>query len=101
MLQNQKKGGGLRENGYPDFFSVKFAQDLDMLTEMGLIYTRSGPVRILGTSHYPKRYERRISHHGRKYVESFLIDSYPFSGILEKNIKRVVHSRSPLVNLGS
>jgi len=98
-LNKEKNYEVFRENGYPDFFSVNFAQDLDVLTEMGLIYTRSGPVKILGTAHYPKRYERRISRHGREYVETYLLNSYPFVRTIRKSIKKALSSQSPLINL--
>jgi len=89
-----------RENGYPDFFSIKFSQDLDLLTQMGLIYTRSGPVKLLGIAHYPKRYERRISRHGREYVKDHLLNNYRFSNTLRKKITKAVEHGSPMVNLG-
>jgi HD superfamily phosphohydrolase len=90
-----------REKGYPNFFSVKFAQDLDVLTEMGMIYTRSEPVKIRGTSYFPKRYERRISHHGRRYVQNYLIKTYPFARILTEKMERLEKSRSCLIHLGT
>lgn len=90
-----------RKGGYPDFFSVKFSQDLDLLSEMGMIYTRSEPVRVSVGGQYPRRYERRISHPGRQYVEEYLLDSYPFCNILEKNVEKLQASRSCLIKLGT
>lgn len=89
-----------RKKGYPEFYSVKFAQDLEMLAEMGLIYSRSGPVPILGAGHYAKRYERRISRHGRNYVENFLLERYPFSNTLQKRVKKALDSDTPLISMG-
>jgi HD superfamily phosphohydrolase len=95
--ENYKNFGN---KGYPDFYSVKFAQDLDLLTEIGLIYSRSGPVRIITSDSYAKRYERRISRHGRDYVERFLLKRYPFSSRLRKIVSEITDSNSPLVKLG-
>jgi HD superfamily phosphohydrolase len=95
--QNYVKFGN---KGYPDFYSVKFAQDLDLLTEIGLLYSRSGPVRIKKTDSYAKRYERRISRHGRDYVETFLLKKYPFSSRLRRIVNEIIKSNSPLIKLG-
>lgn len=100
-LNDEDKYETFRQKGYPNFFSVKFAQDLDMLTEMGMIYTRSEPVSILGAGYFPKRYERRISHHGRQYVEDYLVKTYPFVGILERKVKKIEKLRSCLIHLGT
>jgi len=90
-----------QSKGYPDFFCVRFAQDLDVLSEMGLIYTRSEPVRMLQAGYYPKRYERRISHYGRQYVQEFLTKEYWFTRILEKKMKRIEKSGYCLIRLGT
>jgi len=87
--------------GYPEFFSVKFAQDLNTLTEMGLIYSRNSPVGLILEDLYPTRKERRISHFGRKYVEKNLLTAIPFSKEISKNIERIKKTRSSLVLLGS
>lgn len=89
-----------REEAYPDFFSVGFSQDLELLTEMGLIYSRSGPVKILGIEYYPKRYERRISRYGRGYVKRYLVNNYPFSRRLRQNIRRAFRTENILIKLG-
>ena len=88
-----------REKSYPEFFSIKFVQDLGMLTEMGLIYSRSGTVNIIGTNLFPKRYERRISRFGRLYVEDYLINRYPFIENLRNRVKKVMKSGFPLIRL--
>lgn len=90
-----------REKGYPDFFSVKFSQDLDLLTEVGMIYTRSSPVKTKIDGQYPKRYERRISSRGREYVKQNLLRYYPFSESLRKSIRRLRRAHSCLVKLGT
>jgi len=100
-LNDRKNYEVFRDNAYPDFYSVKFAQDLDVLTEMGLIYTRFGPVKILGAGHYPKRYERRISRYGREYAKTYLLKSYPFSSTLRRNVKKALESGNPLIQLGT
>ena len=94
---NYKK---FRDKGYPEFYSVKFAQDLEMLSEMGLLYSRSGPVQIAGTDQFAKRFERRISHYGRTYVERYLLKRYPFSNSLRKQVRKLMTSNSPLIKLG-
>jgi HD superfamily phosphohydrolase len=89
-----------RSEGYPEFYSVKFAQDLEMLSEMGLLYSRSGPVQIGNTEQFAKRFERRISHYGRTYVERYLLQRYPFSTSLQKKVQKIIKSGSPLIKLG-
>jgi HD superfamily phosphohydrolase len=89
------------KKGYPDFFSVKFSQDLDLLTEVGMIYTRSAPVKTKIDGQYPKRYERRISSRGREYVEGSLLRCYPFSGSVRRIIKRLRKGNSCLIKLGT
>jgi HD superfamily phosphohydrolase len=110
LLDLQKHFGDLNDTdnydafqskGYPDFFCVRFAQDVDVLSEMGLIYTRSEPVTILRPGYYPKRYERRISHYGRQYVQEFLSKEYWFTRILEERIKRIDKSGYCLIHLGT
>jgi HD superfamily phosphohydrolase len=87
--------------GYPDFFSVKFSEDLDLLTEVGMIYTRSSPVKTKIGGRYPKRYERRISRRGREYVERSLLRYYPLSVSLRRIIKRLRKANSCLIKLGT
>jgi HD superfamily phosphohydrolase len=89
-----------RNEGYPEFYSVKFAQDLEMLSEMGLLYSRSGPVQIGNTEQFEKRFERRISHYGRTYVERYLLKRYPFSNSLRKKVQKIMASNSPLIKFG-
>jgi HD superfamily phosphohydrolase len=90
-----------RVKGYPDFFSVKFSQDLDLLTEVGMIYTRSSPVKTRIDGQYPKRYERRISRRGREYVEKSLLGYYPLSKSVRKITRRLSRANSCLVKLGT
>jgi HD superfamily phosphohydrolase len=89
------------KNGYPDSFSVKFSQDLDLLTETGMIYTRSAPVKTRIDGQYPKRYERRISGPGRDYVEASLLRHYPFSENIRRTIKTLRRGHSCLIKLGT
>ncbi len=89
-----------REKGYPDFFSVTLAQDLDLLSEMGMIYTRFEPVESLEEGIYRKRYERRISHYGREYIEKYLLPKYPFSERIGKKIVDLKKQASCLIRTG-
>jgi HD superfamily phosphohydrolase len=89
-----------RDEGYPEFYSVRFTQDVEMLSEMGLLYSRSGPVQIGDTEQFAKRFERRISHYGRAHVEQYLLKRYSFSNSLQKKVQRIVASSSPLIKLG-
>lgn len=89
------------DEGYPEFFSVKFAQDLDALTEMGLIYTRYSPVGLISEDLFPLRKERRISRFGRKYVENNLLKTIPFSKKISKNIENVKSTRSSVFLVGT
>jgi len=88
------------QTAYPEFFSVKFVQDLATLTEMGLIYTRSGPILLVSEHLFPTRNERRISINGREYVENNLLKTYAFSGKILEQIKKIQHSESDLIRLG-
>jgi len=90
-----------RKEGYPDFFSVKFSQDLDLLSDMGMVYTRSEPVRMSVGGQYPRRYERRISRPGREYVDANLLGDYPFCNALKKGIDKLQASESCLIKLGT
>ena len=89
------------QKAYPEFFSVKTVQDLAALTEMGLIYTRSGPILLVSEYLYPTRNERRISYYGREYVENNLLKTYPFSNKILEQIKKIKDSESTLIRLGT
>jgi HD superfamily phosphohydrolase len=81
-----------RDTGYPQFYSVALVQDLDLLSEMGLLYTRTATVPIFSTNEYKRRYERRISRMGRTYVARYIKGVYPFSEQIKKNIQSVMKS---------
>jgi hypothetical protein len=65
---------------------------LDLLSEMGLLYTRTATVPIFSTNEYKRRYERRISRMGRTYVARYIKGVYPFSEQIKKNIQSVMKS---------
>lgn len=88
------------QEGYPEFFSVKFVQDLATLTEMGLLYTRSEPIGLVLEHLFPTRNERRISFHGREYVENNLLKTYLFSSKILEEIEKIEDSGSSLIRLG-
>lgn len=60
-----------------EFYNLRMQADLDILTRLGLMYRR---VAIVGieSSYYP-RVERRISRHGRNYVQNTLTKELPLS----------------------
>jgi len=86
---------------YPELYSVALVQDLDLLAELGLLYTRSGTVQIWETREYQRRYERRISRLGREHVASYIGKTYPFSAHIKDNISRIMKEGGPLLDLGS
>lgn len=87
------------QEAYPEFFSVKFVQDLTVLTEMGLLYTRSKPILLVSEYSYPLRNERRISNDGLIYVEEKLLKIYPFYEDIIEIIQRILQSNSSFIRL--
>jgi hypothetical protein len=109
-LNDEETYDEFRLSGYPNFYSISFVQDLDFLSEIGLLYTRSGTVPILtpttGTrpnlslAEFQRRYERRISWLGRAYVRAHIEKAYPFSDRIERNVNKILNSGGSLAKLG-
>ena len=89
-----------RREGYPSLYNVALVQDMDFLSELGLLYTRFGTVPILETGEFKRRYERRISRFGRSYVNRHIKNAYPFSKRIEEKMMKLIDT-SPLWDLGT
>jgi hypothetical protein len=79
------------------FYNLLMRNDMGVLTRLGLMYRRVAIVNI--KSSYYARIERRISWHGRNYVQNNLLDELPhyITGSIKKDITKLLDSQKKVI----